>query len=437
MQKRPKGLRAPQQGSPRQRRAGMSLRVLLTLSMVAAAVSAGPASAHQVRDEIPNLPDVAAPEVDDPISEAEIQDLQTIAVQKGMSLQAVIDRYAWNDNFALTVQRISEAAPDSYAGAAVVDANHAWIAFAGQAPESAGGVLAAFSNSHAGVSVDIRTNLGFSEVELQQAIEKIHYAVFEAGEVRDAVTSFDYGTGQITTLVVLESGVSESVLDSFRVASTKLLADVAGVDISDSVTVDIVLSNRGVIGGDDSGTEHLGGEDISGCTSGFGTKTAGGTRGISTAGHCGNSQSDDGSSLTYQAGYQGTHGDFQWHTGPDTERDDFYAGNSTTLEVNRRDVSSVGAPTVGQALCKNGVTNKKDCQDVRKLNVCNGSRCNLVQMEERLAAGGDSGGPVFYNYTAYGLHQGYVYDPVWPFDRDVFSRADRIDNALGINVATS
>ena len=44
---------------------------------------------------------------------------------------------------------------------------------------------------------------------------------------------------------------------------------------------------------------------------------------------------------------------------------------------------------------------------------------------------------MFWGNTAYGIHKGYVYDPFWPFDREVFSRADRIDNALGIFIATS
>lgn len=33
-------------------------------------------------------------------------------------------------------------------------------------------------------------------------------------------------------------------------------------------------------------------------------------------------------------------------------------------------------------------------------------------------------------------HRGKIYDPFWPFAREVFSRADRIDDALGIDIAT-
>lgn len=74
---------------------------------------------------------------------------------------------------------------------------------------------------------------------------------------------------------------------------------------------------------------------------------------------------------------------------------------------------------------------------MRKLDVCYEQYCHLIQMGARLAAGGDSGGPIFYSNTAYGLHQGWHYDPFWPYDRDLFSRGSRIDDALGVYIATS
>ncbi len=79
--------------------------------------------------------------------------------------------------------------------------------------------------------------------------------------------------------------------------------------------------------------------------------------------------------------------------------ENYYSGNSSSTEVNRRDVSSVGSPVVGQSLCRNGKTSHKDCQEVRKLNVCDGSVCNLVEMGAHLSAGGDSGAPVFWGNT--------------------------------------
>lgn len=135
-------------------------------------------------------------------------------------------------------------------------------------------------------------------------------------------------------------------------------------------------ADTSVLGGDDSASYHYGGETITGCTTGFGTRATShtsGTRGISTAGHCNNSQTDDGHNLKFKDAHNASQGDFQWHTGPVTESDDFYEGTATVTETIRTDVAGVGAPTVGQFLCQNGATNHFNCQDVRKLNVCSGN----------------------------------------------------------------
>ena len=66
-----------------------------------------------------------SPETDSAISDAEMEDLQAVASQLDMSLQEAIDRYAWNDRFALAVSAIREAAPEAFAGAEIVDANNA------------------------------------------------------------------------------------------------------------------------------------------------------------------------------------------------------------------------------------------------------------------------------------------------------------------------
>ncbi len=72
---------------------------------------------------------------------------------------------------------------------------------------------------------------------------------------------------------------------------------------------------------------------------------------------------------------------------------------------------------------------------MRRMDVCMNDACNLLMMETHDSEDGDSGGPVYWSTTAYGLHTGKVYDP-WPFDRSVFSRADFIDNALNVDILT-
>ncbi len=420
----------------------ISMAILAFLVVVGTALYAvkneASASGDQQGLEGP-VPDLPPPQIDDPISDAELRDLQTVASQKGISLQAAIDRYAWNDNLALAVAQVREAVPGAFAGAEIVDANNAWVAFKGPAPEAALEIINVFSKAHSGVSVEVRTDAAFTEIELQRGIQAVHFAVFERPEVRDAVTSHDSTTGKITTLVVLEDTAPDSVLDDLRVVAEQSLVDATREDILDSIAISLVRSTRPV-GGVDSNTEHLGGEALN-CTSGFGTKTTFEvdgfeSRGISTAGHCDNPMSDDGASLTSQGVHEGNYGDFQWLTGPHTHGDDFYAGSFSVTETDRRDVAAVGSPVVGQSLCRNGRVSQLDCQQVRKLDVCNGNNCSLVEMGERLSAGGDSGGPMYWGNTAYGLHQGGIFDPFWPYDRDVFSRADLMHAAIGVWVAT-
>lgn len=386
-----------------------------------------------------NLPDVAAPAIGDAPNAAELENLQFVANQEGISLQTAIARYGWRDNFSLAVAQIREAVPAAFTKAEIVDGSNAWVAFKAGAPQAALDIIGTFKSSHGGVSVQIITGKGFTEVELRKAIEAAHYAVYESSEVRSAVTTFDSTTGQIKATVVLDSAAPSSTIESLKATARTNLTNATRPEILNSITATVVRSEHSVLGGADSNPEHLGGELLSGtyeCTAGFGTITSSQVRGISTAGHCVNTLTDDGSNLTYHGEHEGTYGDFQWHTGTRTHTDDFYGGSSTSYEANRLDVAAVGEPEVGDYLCRNGITSNRDCQTVRKVDVCKDNLCNLVQMGARLSGIGDSGGPVYWGSTAYGLHQGWMWDP-WPFTRDVFSRADRIDDALGyVYIAT-
>ena len=208
--------------------------------------------------EEPAPPEASPPEIDDPPYTAELSDLQAVADRKGITLQEAIDRYGWNDNFALAVSRIREAAPATFAGAEIVDGANAWIAFTGRPTEAALDIVELFRRSHSGVSVEVRTDLGFSEAELEEAIPAVHYAVLRSHGVRDANTSFDSATGQIRTMVVLESTASDSLLDDLRTIATKRLIDVTRPDILDSITISVVRSEGPVLGGDESNTDDGG-----------------------------------------------------------------------------------------------------------------------------------------------------------------------------------
>ena len=237
-----------------------SLKVLLIALFtfgVLITVTVGVVHAQGAGDDGTPLPEAAPPEVDDPPSDAELQDLQAIADRDGISLQEAIDRYAWHDNFSKTASTIREVAPEAFAGAEIVGHRQARIAFAEQPPQAALDILDIFRNSQSGVSVEVRTGLGYSEAELQKAIPAVHYAVLRSPGVRNASTSFDSSTAQIRTVVALELTASPSILSNLRAIATQRLIEETRPDITNNITVSVVRSKFGVLGGVDSMAENL------------------------------------------------------------------------------------------------------------------------------------------------------------------------------------
>jgi len=238
----------------------VSLKVLLIalfLLGVLSTATVGSVHAQDLRGDGTPVPEAPPPEIDDPPSEAELQDLQAVANREGISLREAIDQYAWRDNFSLTTSIIREAAPEAFAGAEITGDSHARIAFKGQPPQAALDILDIFRDTHSGITVEVRTGLGYSEVELQKAIPAVHYAVLRSPGVRTASTSFESSSAQIRTLAALELTASPFVLDDLRDIATQRLIDETRPDILDSISVTVVRSPFPVLGGVDSATESL------------------------------------------------------------------------------------------------------------------------------------------------------------------------------------
>ncbi len=176
-----------------------------------------------------------------------MQDLQAVADQYGITLQAAIDQYAWNDNFSLAAQRISEAVPETFAGAVIVDGSNAWIAFTGPPPAAALEIIEMFTNSHSGVSVEIRTGQSLTEAEIEEAVSAVHDAVRKVPGVLDALTSFDPKANRIGMTVVLKDSAPDTVLDDLQAIAEKRLVELTRPDILDSMSVSIVRSSVPVI----------------------------------------------------------------------------------------------------------------------------------------------------------------------------------------------
>jgi len=163
-----------------------------------------------------------------------------------------------------------------------------------------------------------------------------------------------------------------------------------------------------------------GGADIIGCTAGFVVQNSAGTRGVSTAAHCDNTQTyyefgGTSYSITWVAGKLDADHDVQWHTTSHDEYPEFYADLTTSARVltGRRYRSST---SVGNTVCHRGNGTGYSCGSVASTthqptytNACGSQTCNPVYIRvsgaDLLCYGGDSGGPWFNGQTAFGIHK--------------------------------
>jgi hypothetical protein len=148
-----------------------------------------------------------------------------------------------------------------------------------------------------------------------------------------------------------------------------------------------------------------GGLPLSTCTSGFTVRNSSNRRGISTSGHCGNSQSYSGNALTFIAErYSGSY-DIQWHERSGaTYRNIIKVGSNTRSITGTRSRSN---QVVGERVCKQGKTTGYTCGTISSTSYCASGVCTWIRVaggSVNLSEGGDSGGPWFYGNTAYGSH---------------------------------
>jgi streptogrisin C len=195
---------------------------------------------------------------------------------------------------------------------------------------------------------------------------------------------------------------------------------------------------------------------VSGCTSGFTVRhtLSGVTQyGVTTAGHCSDTQSYLGVNLPYKEGkLTGSH-DEQWHLAPGfTIKNWMKAGNPV---VNRSVTSKKyrsGQPINGWT-CKYGVTTGERCEYLytKTYQPPSDYGCSLGQCMPNpkptfmlvkpqggpdMADGGDSGGPVYRDYTAYGIVSGETGLP-WCVCDLIFTAIDYVESGLGVAVLTS
>lgn len=167
-----------------------------------------------------------------------------------------------------------------------------------------------------------------------------------------------------------------------------------------------------------AGDSNSGGLPLSTCTSGFAVRNSAGTRGLLTAGHCGNSQSYSiygfpGSyAMTYQAELRSASADLQWHTISGTVYARYYGpSTSSTVTVTS---STSQSQQLGDYVCSRGKTSGYRCGTINSISytptwtdACPGTTCSATWVRVGASSqGGDSGGPWAASGSAYGVHKG-------------------------------
>ena len=95
-------------------------------------------------------------------SPAEVNDLQFIANQDGITLDESIARHAWRDDFSMMVTAIEDDDPDSVVDAASTSGSSAWIKFSGSISGNARKAIDKFQseNPHVAISLTNRQRPG-------------------------------------------------------------------------------------------------------------------------------------------------------------------------------------------------------------------------------------------------------------------------------------
>ncbi|WP_152360991.1 S1 family peptidase [Microlunatus speluncae] len=368
-------------------------------------------------------------------------DIQIVAQQRGISYDDAFKAVDWQDGVAGVMTKLAEKFPDFYSGAEVTSETPAAVKvrFKGSAPAEAISILAGID---AAIKVDIVEDQPLNETDIHDVVRKAHESLTSLLDADTAVSSSYDRNGNVVKSVANSAGfrLRESDLES-RV-SAGIATSAPGVQYDLTLSESFNASPTARNGG--GRLEHPSSEGLA-CTGGFNVISSAGTTGVATAGHCANGLTHENRpgqaefTMTYRAQHMGTYGDYQWHTTTDTEPDDFYFSK---VETSARDVRGVFSPMDNQTICKFGWVTGSTCDTVADLSDCitypgYPQMCRLVRTDHRKAIEGDSGGPWFYSYNAYGLTSGWLTCNIITGDQcDLFSRATYIYNALGVSVRT-
>jgi hypothetical protein len=169
------------------------------------------------------------------------------------------------------------------------------------------------------------------------------------------------------------------------------------------------------------------------CTSGFSVINPSGVKGILTAAHCNDTMSYNGVSLPFQNFAYGGSYDYQWHSAPGFDVQNWAWDGEYIRYINS--TKHRDNQVVGEFVSKFGWASGYTWGFISDKNFNPGGAMNntLIRVHRdgiNLSSAGDSGGPWFSSNTAYGLHVGSIGD-------DAYYMAINYIDALGLSVLTT
>ena len=175
-----------------------------------------------------------------------------MADQEGISLEHAIDRYGWQSAFSRLASSVRTTSPGAFAGARIEDTGGS-ISFKGAVPDEAQYIIDSFRSDYGGVTVELHTDMGYSETEVDAAVKAVHYALLRESDVADVGTSFESETATVIADVVLAGPVPDTALAELTALAQE---KVAALGLADRLGVTVTRTKS--VGGDDGDIAQVG-----------------------------------------------------------------------------------------------------------------------------------------------------------------------------------
>jgi hypothetical protein len=332
-------------------------------------------------------------------------DVAGIAEATGLSEKEVREAYTEQNAFNLAITDVRLVEPETYfsAGWEPGSGYDAWVSFTATPSQASIERLGELA-----IDVEVRTAAPASEAALNGLLEGLVNEVAATEGVAAVTGGWDAHDGAIDIAYTPEDAEQAIQLPALR----------GPVPVTFTPSADLGIEPEVVRGG----------REVGGCTSGFALLQGG----IVTAGHCANSSySMVGSAypLPYVSEHRTSYGDFQRHSSVDSTSNQIRISSSGTL----RAMTSIAYASVGSAVCNYGKTRASaSCATVTDISECatweGSTSCQLAVTNGTFTNPGDSGGPWYYNNTAFGIHYGKV------GGYSSYSRTDNAQSILGVTI---